>query len=205
VNHDLKYWIGGTADDRRLADEGLKQCIQSKGFPKVAELYFLGVRLGGVPNLPTTYRWGYGWNRQRPYAPLTESETHQAEILYGKKAEILKELIEKHQIPVQSTIHVYESTTKAISSEEFAIYDHLRSVLDADQIILKANWKKGRGHEKIFYIYLSDCPSQPIRYTVDGNNAFDVQFFDSRTCRLKDSAPTGPSPDAESALDGYGE
>jgi hypothetical protein len=33
-----------------------------------------GVRVGGSPYFPTTYRWGYGWPYPRGYKPLSEEE-----------------------------------------------------------------------------------------------------------------------------------
>ncbi|MBK9293615.1 MAG: FAD-binding oxidoreductase [Oligoflexia bacterium] len=74
VEHDKKYWVGGTKEERLSADKALGLCIFKKGYPKIAELYFKSVRMGGVPYLPTTYRWGYGWNCLRPYGPLTDKE-----------------------------------------------------------------------------------------------------------------------------------
>jgi hypothetical protein len=61
VEHDLVYWMGGTAEERRQADLKMKQCVAEKGFPTIAEIMYIGVRLGGVYWLPTPFRWGFGW------------------------------------------------------------------------------------------------------------------------------------------------
>jgi len=33
-----------------------------------------GVRVGGMPYLPTPYRWGYGWPYPRLYGELSATE-----------------------------------------------------------------------------------------------------------------------------------
>lgn len=74
VSHDFAYWKGGTYDERKEADEALKQCVIGIGEPELAELMYLGVRMGGSPYFPTWYRWGYGWPYLRGYEPLTAEE-----------------------------------------------------------------------------------------------------------------------------------
>ena len=76
--HDLTYWQGGTKAERLAADEALKRCVLSKtGNKELAEIMFLGVRLGGSPYFYTWYRWGYGWGYDRLYEPLTDKEKSQ--------------------------------------------------------------------------------------------------------------------------------
>jgi hypothetical protein len=57
--HDEYYWRGGTWLDRLRADIGLYECIRASTTEFRAWLYFTGVRLGGSPLWPTTYRFGY--------------------------------------------------------------------------------------------------------------------------------------------------
>ncbi len=61
IEHDRAYWRGGTAGQRKQADEELRRCVAAKGHPHIAALMYRGVRLGGVPWLPTTWRWAFGW------------------------------------------------------------------------------------------------------------------------------------------------
>ena len=75
--HDFAYWKGGTYDERLSADQALKKCVEKIGKPKVAALMLAGVRVGGTPYLPTTFRWGYGWTYPRLYDPLSEEEVQQ--------------------------------------------------------------------------------------------------------------------------------
>ncbi|HTG02214.1 MAG TPA: tyrosine-protein phosphatase [Nitrospirota bacterium] len=73
--HDIAYWQGGTAEERKKADAELRTCVEERTNDKaLAETMYLGVRAGGHPALPTWYRWGYGWNYGRRYAPLTDAE-----------------------------------------------------------------------------------------------------------------------------------
>lgn len=77
VEHDRAYWRGGSAAARRAADRALHRCVTARGHPWVAAWMYWGVRLGGVPWLPTAWRWGFGWPwRQRPgYVPDDAEET----------------------------------------------------------------------------------------------------------------------------------
>jgi len=73
--HDIAYWQGGTAAQRQLADEVLRECVvQKTGDSRLAETMYLGVRAGGHPAFPTWYRWGYGWSYGRGYEPLSEAD-----------------------------------------------------------------------------------------------------------------------------------
>ncbi len=81
VAHDFTYWKGGTYQDRVAADEDLKACVSAVGEPEIALLMLAGVRIGGSPYLPTTFRWGYGWPFLRGYKALTEEEMLQIEAM----------------------------------------------------------------------------------------------------------------------------
>lgn len=59
------------------ADKQLKSCVSSLGQPAVGRLMEFGVRIGGTPVLPTSFRWGYGWPYPRDYQALTEEELGQ--------------------------------------------------------------------------------------------------------------------------------
>ena len=74
IAHDLAYWAGGSYADRQAADEALALCVADVGEPEIAKLMLAGVRVGGSPFFPTSYRWGYGWPYVRGYAPLSETE-----------------------------------------------------------------------------------------------------------------------------------
>lgn len=61
VAHDRAYWQGGSCADRAAADRALAGCIRDSGHPVLADVYGVGVRIGGHALLPFPWRWGYGW------------------------------------------------------------------------------------------------------------------------------------------------
>ena len=74
VAHDKDYYFGGSMKERRASDKRLRDCVQSKGKgwkrKFLANWMYLGVRVLGVPFLPTPFRWGFGnkWPKKRPVA-----------------------------------------------------------------------------------------------------------------------------------------
>jgi hypothetical protein len=63
VDHDIAYWCGGTAEQRREADRRLADCVRERGHSRCYSGFVEAtVRMGGAPWLPTPWRWGYGWN-----------------------------------------------------------------------------------------------------------------------------------------------
>jgi hypothetical protein len=81
VEHDKAYWKGGTYQERKNADRALRICVAKVGKPTIALLMLIGVRIGGTPYLPTTFRWGYGWQYLRGYKTLTTQERTEVEAL----------------------------------------------------------------------------------------------------------------------------
>ena len=80
VAHDRAYWRGGTAEERRKADEALRACVQQRnGDGRLSTLMHRGVRIGGSPYWPTRFRWGYGWGYGRYYRSLTPAESAAAD------------------------------------------------------------------------------------------------------------------------------
>lgn len=78
VAHDLAYWQGGTEQARREADARLNQCVKdSAGSEALGRLMEIGVRAGGQPQLPSSFRWGYGWPWRKGYVALTEADQMQ--------------------------------------------------------------------------------------------------------------------------------
>lgn len=77
IRHDLAYWKGGTYEDRLQADIELRACVHKVGEPEIALIMLAGVRVGGSPYYPTSYRWGYGWPYFRGYQALSEPEKQQ--------------------------------------------------------------------------------------------------------------------------------
>lgn len=61
IAHDIVYWCGGSEQDRKEADQELMRCVNNKS-PVMGNIIYAGVRTGGLPWLPTPWRWGYGWD-----------------------------------------------------------------------------------------------------------------------------------------------
>ena len=72
--HDIAYWQGGTYEQRLQADLALEECVSRLGEPEIAQLMLAGVRAGGSPYLPTSFRWGYGWKYPRGYKVISIQE-----------------------------------------------------------------------------------------------------------------------------------
>jgi len=82
--HDFAYWQGGTKAQRLTADKVLKRCVAKVGEPQIALLMLAGVRVGGTPYLPTSFRWGYGWSYPHFYGKLTKAEQQQVNRMIKK-------------------------------------------------------------------------------------------------------------------------
>jgi len=83
TDHDRAYWLGGTYAERQAADKQLRQCVAAVGEPAIAALMLRGVRVGGSPWLPTSFRWAYGWPYGRGYQAVTAEERAMAEKRFG--------------------------------------------------------------------------------------------------------------------------
>lgn len=79
--HDFDYWQGGTYLQRFSSDQQLEKCVSQVGEPIIAALMLAGVRVGGTPYFPTSFRWGYGWSYPRLYGALSLEELAQVEKL----------------------------------------------------------------------------------------------------------------------------
>ncbi len=77
VLHDIAYWQGGSFQQRLQADKALAACVTAHGKLDLAKVMFAGVRVGGSPYLPTSYRWGYGWAFPRGYKVVSDIERTQ--------------------------------------------------------------------------------------------------------------------------------
>lgn len=81
IAHDKAYWLGGNYEQRKHADNQLKVCVKESGQDEIAALMRAGVRVGGSPFWPTSYRWGYGWEPNKGYFELTANDINLAEQL----------------------------------------------------------------------------------------------------------------------------
>ena len=75
VAHDKDFFRGGSRQERRDSDKRLYECVCKKGtWNKLAAPFiWLGVRIGGLPFLPTSFRWGFG-TKEKGYAKRRAAE-----------------------------------------------------------------------------------------------------------------------------------
>ncbi len=83
--HDFDYWKGGSYLERLTSDNELQMCVAKVGEPEIAALMLAGVRVGGAPYFPTSFRWGYGWSYPKLYGKLNTEELLQVSLLLPKK------------------------------------------------------------------------------------------------------------------------
>ncbi len=77
VQHDLKYWMGGTAADRKQADADIKACIGDIQNELVGNMYYLVLRVAGSG----PHHWGYGWKYSKGEAEFSEKEKNEVAAL----------------------------------------------------------------------------------------------------------------------------
>lgn len=75
VEHDLRYWFGGTQGDMDKTDVRLKECVQKVAGASWATLIYNGVRAGHYSPIKNKYQWGWAWSPKREKTPLTLEES----------------------------------------------------------------------------------------------------------------------------------
>lgn len=74
VEHDLRYWFGGTIEDRKKADLHLRSCVEKLSTKKWAMIIYHGVRAGHYSPVKNKHHWGWGWNLKRKNISLSQDE-----------------------------------------------------------------------------------------------------------------------------------
>jgi len=59
IEHDLKYWAGGSEEERRQADLVLRDAVNEK-IKFLGDVMYWKSRIGGHSLIPSPWRWGYG-------------------------------------------------------------------------------------------------------------------------------------------------
>lgn len=75
VEHDLRYWFGGTQLDMDKTDLRLKECVQKVAGATWGTLIYNGVRAGHHSPIKNKYQWGWAWSVKREKIPLTSAES----------------------------------------------------------------------------------------------------------------------------------
>lgn len=57
VVHDKAYWYGGDVKLRAEADTEMRECIKAKGYPVLAWVMYIAVRVFSGPKMPFPWAW----------------------------------------------------------------------------------------------------------------------------------------------------
>lgn len=199
VNHDKAYWLGGTAPEKKNADIVFKQCLLSVGMKEVeAEVFYRAVERGGSPDLPTTWRWGYGWKTSRGYAPISEKEREQA-----------KQYAKLLDLPIQVVIPD-SKIREVLPLKNYCREDVLRRVakrtgIKDPQALIMAAVETEFGRDA-FQVFSPECKGGYFLVTfkkvIGGGRCHNDDYYNLPDqveamkafgdCSFKNSAPAGP-------------
>lgn len=169
VAHDTAYWLGGTKKEKKIADENLGKCIKQKGYSIVGSLFKNTVDKTGSAKTSLTFRWGYGWNYNRPYTEITTQEEAQVQLLYKKNKNDVSSFLAAttQDLDLMCTTHDY--VLDGFGPFEKAIYNYLNSNLINNDTILTVKERNFNLEKKEFEIQLASCP-EPLTLTISRKN-----------------------------------
>jgi hypothetical protein len=76
--HDLRYWAGGTQEQRVNADLKIKKCVKETGAELHATIMLLGIRAGGLSPIKIRGKqWGNAWSNKIRNKTLNVDEIDQ--------------------------------------------------------------------------------------------------------------------------------
>lgn len=138
VKHDIEYWMGGSESDKQKADNNLSACVGTQAFPLLGDLFYYGVGIGGSPELPTSWRWGYGWVHNRGYQSRTADEQNKVDALHVKIDTEIDSDGEIKEFPNAELFCTDESEQLQISASIFESKESLGKLAVQDPIT--KNW-----------------------------------------------------------------
>lgn len=107
VEHDLRYWYGGTESELDLADDQIKECVEKIAGKSWARVIYTGIRAGHYSPIKNKYQWSWGWNQKKEKIPLTTEENtyvvSEIRALQNTEEVNLEEFI-KRNFPTQTTL-----------------------------------------------------------------------------------------------------
>ncbi len=74
VEHDLRYWFGGSSEDMDSADLRLKSCVKQIAGESIARTIYTGVRAGHYSPIKNKTAWNWGWVLKREKVALNLEE-----------------------------------------------------------------------------------------------------------------------------------
>lgn len=76
--HDLVYWLGGSKELQKQADQELRECVSEVSSGIRANLMYIGVRLGHYSPIKNKYQWGWGRPNSKPFSSISENHKKEA-------------------------------------------------------------------------------------------------------------------------------
>jgi hypothetical protein len=74
IEHDIRYWYGGSTINQDKADLDLKSCVKDVAGSYWATLIYTGVRAGHMSPVKSPYVWSWGWETKRDNKVLSTTE-----------------------------------------------------------------------------------------------------------------------------------
>lgn len=75
VEHDLRYWFGGSTTDMDETDLRLRSCVEKAAGDYWAAVIYRGVRAGHYSPIKNKYFWSWAWSVKRENVKLTTDES----------------------------------------------------------------------------------------------------------------------------------
>lgn len=170
IAHDTKYWLGGTEDDKRAADDALEACIAAKGEPSTARVFAAAVRTFGGPHTSKLYRWGYGWNVDRGYEPVSSEGERQAKAMYGATGAALRQKLVDSTEKLEAVCNPDDRSLKELSASEKTVYDILKAKLRKQDTVEWARRGYFNQEHELVEVKLSQCATAVvIKLALDGS------------------------------------
>lgn len=181
IRHDTAYWMGGTREEKKKADEDLSSCIADLGYPKLGTMYKGFVREFGGPNSIHSYRWGFGWNQKRKFSELSEEDINQIKYLYGVNKNQFPDFMMNQNFPLQRVCEYTDPVFNGFSKEEILVYEFLNAYLKKQDVITWARLGFYNQEHLTYQIKLQSC-EEPVSVTIYGKSKKPTEL--KSTCGL---------------------
>ena len=74
LEHDLRYWIGGTKKEQLQSDIQLRSCVAESGGDFMANAIYYAVRAGHYSPVKHKYKWSWGWGPKEDFGKLSSEQ-----------------------------------------------------------------------------------------------------------------------------------
>lgn len=110
VEHDLRYWFGGSQQDMDQTDLRLKACVQTIAGEQWARTIYAGVRAGHYSPIKNKSAWNWGWTFKREKISLNQEEIKIAQ------AELKQLRLENENVNIDEFIKANFPTTPIVKT-----------------------------------------------------------------------------------------